>query len=454
MSDGTTSDDHSEDRAAVEGSEMENPDRLQSVSETPSGGARRDRLVAWWRQLGGGPQVVVGVIVLIATAVVGALAQELVPRLVDRFDGQPDPFIVVVQRNPDHITTDHGHVGGSYLFDLPLQEIGAPPEDEDSCVGRYEWAREKGGVDADATTVRVTVEATNAELIHVEHLDVEIVDASPPPPGTHITCPGRGATPEIRTVSILLDDEHGPEVETTDDDGNSIPFLFQVGKGEAEVLDVTALAPECDCTWRATLHIRVEGEVYEFTLDDDGRPFRTVSSLGARSYRWIDGEWFDEDIATPTPSATSPPTIDNTIACNIVSQREIDQLLGMPSTVTPEYNDAGPGASGIETQSSACSYVGESGEGGLHTSLTVDVTTADTEERAEQELQTRVDLMSEGAARTPVEHLGDEAFRIRGGLIARRASEILAIYVVTADGRDRTGAVERLLRAVAARRWS
>lgn len=82
------------------------------------------------------------------------------------------------------------------------------------------------------------------------------------------------------------------------------------------------------------------------------------------------------------------------------------------------------------------------------------MTTADTEERAEQELHTRVDLMSEGAARTPVEHLGDEAFRIPGGLIARRGSEILTIYAVAADGRDRTAAVESLLRAVAARRWS
>lgn len=434
-------------------------DRGGSITDRPAVEAkladstRRERFAGWWRELGGSRRVGVAALVVVFGAVVGALANVLVPRVVDWFDGEPDPYVVFIERNPDEIEGEQGPIGGSYLFDRPLEDLGEPPVDDDSCVGRYKWARDRGGVDADATTVRVTVEATNADLVHVEGFDVKIVHAAAPPPAVHITCPGRGASPEVRSVSVLLDQRSEPEIKTTDEDGDPIRFLFEIPKGAAEIFDISALAPNCDCTWQASLRVRVGDDLREVVIDDGGKPFRTVSSLGARSYRWVSGEWFDEDTPATAPTPSEPATVENTAACGIATDAEVEEVLGMRFEVRPDFNTAGPGAAGVKVTDSLCSYVAEAGDSGLHTSLGVGLTTTAAADDAAEELLARAGGMNAGEAPVAVDGIGAEAYRVPGGVVARNELEIITIYAVAGDNRDRSAAVEQLIKAVAARRW-
>jgi hypothetical protein len=99
---------------------------------------------------------------IVATAVLGGIGTLAYTTIHDAF---ADKFRVTVETNPDRITTKTGAISGSYVVAKPIQAIGEPPNNANTCVGRYEWAHGLGGIDADSTSARVTVEGTSVGVL-------------------------------------------------------------------------------------------------------------------------------------------------------------------------------------------------------------------------------------------------------------------------------------------------
>ncbi len=82
-----------------------------------------------------------------------------------------------------------------------------------------------------------------------------------------------------------------PELRWVDVDGDTqSPPEKALAAGESERFLVRVHAWAGAHLW-VLLHLFVDGCRETFTVDDDGRPFRTVGLSGLPSLRWYGGAW-------------------------------------------------------------------------------------------------------------------------------------------------------------------
>ena len=238
---------------------------------------------------------------LAITAVVGALVTVVVAKVQSALD---DDYRVAVESNPDRISTRTGPIGGSYLIARPIQDVGKPPNNENNCIGRYDWAHAMGGIDADSTSARLTIEGLTDKTVHINGISATIVESSAPSVGSNLTCPGRGEQPNTRSAVIDLD-TNPPSVLTYDASGKLVPFAFTVSKGQSEVIDISATTNKCTCSWQAVISLSVDGEQRSYKVQARGnQPFKTTSSSNGKWYQWVSGKWVEQRTG---PSAAEPP---------------------------------------------------------------------------------------------------------------------------------------------------
>ena len=161
---------------------------------------------------------------------------------------------------------------------LPNSPTQPPPFD---CREWTEWAKASGGCDAGMTTLRITVQAKENAAVLIESI---LADRSPGgspygPVATGVTalCMTGGAAVEPARLDISLEVE--PIAGTwVDGDGAvlSEKRQFALDRRGTEQFLVWAHATEGDHRWTLRLLLLVNGRRQEVTVDDGGKPFRTV----------------------------------------------------------------------------------------------------------------------------------------------------------------------------------
>jgi hypothetical protein len=269
------------------------------------------------------------------------------------------PFEVATLTDFDAMESRDKLAGGQYLFRSPIQDVGPPPVDADSCYDRYHWAHSNGAIDVDATLVHVTITVAKGHSLRI--VGAQRKPAEPPKSPTvgHIaTCGGKGGPP-VRHIYMNLDngekayyDGHDPEPKELD-----IP----IDQAEAGVIDIQSSTLDHDWTYRIELVAVVDGKQQTITIDDNGMPFRTTSQTNARQYRWIDHQWLDITSGEAAKATSGTNTAVNLPdACKVVTQEDAKGVLGGAFTrgmYSPPT--AGQLDTGLQISVSNCEHVSQ-----------------------------------------------------------------------------------------------
>jgi len=131
-------------------------------------------------------------------------------------------------------------------------------------------------------------------------LYVHVVGAKPAPKGGYAYTMGSGCGGGLEPASFAIDlDAADPKIkavkgETSYNGGTSnnnvglADFPFQVSGSDSQVLDVDAHSADQEIDWDLVLVWSCGDQQGTLTVDDHGKPFRTVGLSGKPAY-WYDG---------------------------------------------------------------------------------------------------------------------------------------------------------------------
>lgn len=224
-------------------------------------------------------------------AVIGFVTNEALGRGVralDRRRAVRGPLIVHVETDPSIIWAGAPPWIGAELLVPPDANVSAPPS---HCPDWRRWARALGGVDGNATQLRLTVTARRDILVVVDGLRVRVHRRSPVPAWRSITCGVGGADITPRRAEIHLSDFNPPTVAWVDDGGDPVASpTFSLSGSDAEMLYIWALVGDEWVEWTAELLVLVDGQRKVVEISDRGQPFKTSGSAGAASHHmWVSG---------------------------------------------------------------------------------------------------------------------------------------------------------------------
>ncbi|MFN2507059.1 MAG: toll/interleukin-1 receptor domain-containing protein, partial [Acidimicrobiales bacterium] len=193
------------------------------------------------------------------------------------------PLLVDVRTNIDDFDySGTAHVP-EFLTTRPINEVGPPPNvrlergADGNQKGRWAWARQLGAVDATETLIRVTIQGRDDAPVILQGVEAVVVDRKPPPAGANLSYTGLGSAVTPDTLFIDLDG-NPPAVTYVDETlQEQRSFTFSVSRTDVQVLNILAGTGECDCSWVVKLKYTFAGRPGELTLDDGGKPFRTVA---------------------------------------------------------------------------------------------------------------------------------------------------------------------------------
>lgn len=181
-----------------------------------------------------------------------------------------------------------------WVIPSSAEELGdVPPLGE----ARDEWARKRGGVDAESSRVEVTVEGTSAQAVILEGVTIEVLERRDPIAGTYVdeACGDplgvRYLIYDIDQTPAALVKRGDQRIEVLSDEAEEelIDFPYRVTESTPERLMVITSTKNCYCEWRAVLHWEVQGEKGETVILDDGEPFRVSATAAAARYGNING---------------------------------------------------------------------------------------------------------------------------------------------------------------------
>jgi hypothetical protein len=211
-----------------------------------------------------------------------------------------DPVEIAV--SSDFVTFQKQHLGlPEYVIPRPLDQIAAPPGQDQEIEKREQWAANLGGVQANHMDVQVTILGRSAEPVILTNLRVRIVSRRFPLRGTHITYGPIGEGVFERYLSVNLDSSPPKITDSVDQrflvegdpkDEKPVRFPYKVSQTDPEVFYIAVNTKKCDCTWIAELFWTTRGKNGSTIIDDNGRPFRVTSSGNSASYYSNDGQTF------------------------------------------------------------------------------------------------------------------------------------------------------------------
>jgi hypothetical protein len=226
------------------------------------------------------------VITQAATGWMGSIGSEVSERVI----GAPAPLTLDVSPPSP---------GQPLYFPDAASELEPVPSPGEGEVAREAWGRAMGGTNAYSTGFRVVIQGTSQSSVVLTGLSIRVLERRPAPRGTVVDAIGAGGAP-ARYFTVDLD-EPAPEAvfdfgESSAGSDRRISFPYHVTESEPEVFFIFAGAQRCDCTWVAELSWSAEGRSGVAVIDDDGRPFRTVSGEAATRYRAT-----EEGLLEPSP---------------------------------------------------------------------------------------------------------------------------------------------------------
>ncbi|MEZ0113517.1 plasmid maintenance system antidote protein VapI [Catenulispora sp. EB89] len=173
----------------------------------------------------------------------------------------------------------------------PPSEVHPPPGLPD--VGL--WAQPLGAVPGGHLRLQLTAQGTPGRPPVVLHtLYVHVVGAKPAPKGGYAYTMGSGCGGGLVPASFAIDlDAADPQIkavkgQTSDDGVGLADFPFQVSGTDSQVLDVDAHSANQEVDWDLVLVWSCGDQQGTLTVNDHGRPFRTIGLTGKPAY-WYDG---------------------------------------------------------------------------------------------------------------------------------------------------------------------
>ena len=177
--------------------------------------------------------------------------------------------------------------GCPLVFNAPVEDVQRAL---DSDHGSEIDLRRAGGIDGDTSTVEITVQGKTDKVVNLTGMRVLIDEHAQPAGG--ISMIGCGGLQDVRIFAADLDQSTSSAVTAVpqpgrDNSGAPIPpadFPLRVSASDPEVFDLIVSTKTCDCTWRIELSWTVGGRSGTRTVDDHGKPFRTIGT-GTGVYR-------------------------------------------------------------------------------------------------------------------------------------------------------------------------
>ncbi|MEY9893837.1 plasmid maintenance system antidote protein VapI [Catenulispora sp. MAP5-51] len=207
----------------------------------------------------------------------------------------PTPPPVTVNVLADNWDTECGQW---FYASQPPSRVPPPPGLPD--VGL--WAQPLGAVPGARLRLQLTAQGTPGRPPVVLHtLYVHIVGAKPAPKGGYGYTMGSGCGGGLDPASFAIDlDAAAPKIkavagQTSGDNVGLADFPFQVSGSDSQVLDVDAHSANQEIDWDLVLVWSCGDEQGTLTVDDHGKPFRTIGLEGKPAYFYDGSKW------SPTP---------------------------------------------------------------------------------------------------------------------------------------------------------
>jgi hypothetical protein len=158
-----------------------------------------------------------------------------------------------------------------------------------------DWSEVSGAMPADVTVVQATIQGRSGAEVALTGIDIEVRERRRPPSGTALRAMVCGDVGAIRWMTVDLDDDRprasinyseaaADLLDAPTEQRRPIQFPYVVSVDDLETFEITATTDGCDCEWVALLHWRSEGRAGTDVIDDNGKPFRTVSIANARTH--------------------------------------------------------------------------------------------------------------------------------------------------------------------------
>jgi hypothetical protein len=203
-----------------------------------------------------------------------------------------DPIIVAVERDPAIIWSgEPDWIPFSVYIDDPIRLSSSMPSDR---TGWLEQMHNLNAVDAFETPLRVTVQARTDAAVVIEQIRVTRHRQVKLGKGIIVTRPTGGADLIPRRFEVQLDWGAEPLITFYDPGGEqpTHPPAFNLAAGEAErfhLCGITSREQTGDAVWHEwslDVDLLVEGRKVVRRIDNNGRPFVTVSP-GGLPHAWM-----------------------------------------------------------------------------------------------------------------------------------------------------------------------
>lgn len=202
---------------------------------------------------------------------------------------QPPPVTVNVLA--DNWDTECGQW---FYATKPPSEVPPPPGLPD--VGL--WAQPLGAVPGSHLRLQLTAQGTAGKPPVILHtLYVHIVGAKPAPKDGYGYTMGSGCGGGLDPASFSIDlDAAAPKIkavagETVHNNVGLADFPFQVSGNDTQVLDVDAHSADQELDWNLVLVWSCGDQQGTLTVDDHGKPFRTIGLNGRPVYFYNGTKW-------------------------------------------------------------------------------------------------------------------------------------------------------------------
>lgn len=191
------------------------------------------------------------------------------------------PVIVHIERDPAIIWRDAPDwVGFAVYVDDPARFVGPTPDDRTRWL---RWTKERNAVDAWTTPLEVTIQARTEAAVVIDGLHLMRHRSIPLTGGMILIRAVGGADLEPRRFEVHLDRDI-VDVDWVDGGGQPThPPSMVLAAGDAERFHIWATTDsqrEVSVLheWTIELLLLVEGTRQKAQIDDDGKPFVTVSA--------------------------------------------------------------------------------------------------------------------------------------------------------------------------------
>jgi hypothetical protein len=145
---------------------------------------------------------------------------------------------------------------------------------DNGCAGFWNWARDRGGVDADRTRLQLTVTNSGSNTALITGMRAKMISRRPVSQVVETTCPTQG---EAEVYSVGMDLDKPQPYGIYDRNGESRRLNFTVAAGELETFLVTADIKHGAAQWELVVDLVEDGDKRTIVVDDGGKPFTTVT---------------------------------------------------------------------------------------------------------------------------------------------------------------------------------